>query len=217
MNGTDQLDTFETALLAELRREVAEHPAPAPAPRRQPRRRLRIVAAGAVATAAATVAAVGLTGGGPTASPAYAVEQDSDGDVTVIVHRLDDAAGLEQALADQGIDADVSYEPHGPGDGNGYTFKVPHLDDSGSAGQDPTTSGPASIEDACGPPQDLQAAATLQQQGDDWVLRIPAGSPLLDGRPVAISTSVDGGLVVFYAGLQPGSYCGVFSFGTPPS
>jgi hypothetical protein len=87
---------------------------------------------------------------------------------------------------------------------------MPPLDDAG-----PTTSGPASIEDACGPPDDIQAAATLQEQGDDWVLHIPAGSPLLDGRHVAIGTDVDGGLSVFYAGLQPGSYCVVLTFGTP--
>ena len=31
MNNISELDTFETALLAELRREVVEHPAPAPA------------------------------------------------------------------------------------------------------------------------------------------------------------------------------------------
>ena len=45
MNSNIQLDTFETALLAELRREVAEHPAPAPPPTAQsrgPRRRLRL-------------------------------------------------------------------------------------------------------------------------------------------------------------------------------
>ena len=50
MNSTDQLDTFESALLTELRREVADHPA-----------------------------AVGLTAGGPTASPAFAVTSGADG------------------------------------------------------------------------------------------------------------------------------------------
>ena len=49
MNSPSQLDSFETALLAELRREVAEHPAiaPVPAPARRPRRRLRLAAVGA--------------------------------------------------------------------------------------------------------------------------------------------------------------------------
>jgi hypothetical protein len=211
MNSTDQLDTFETALLAELRREVAEHPAPAPAARRQPRRRLKLVAAGAVVAAAATVAAVGMTGGGPTASPAYAVEQNGDGGVIVTVHRLDDAAGLEQALVDSGIDADVSYDPHGSPDGHTYTFKVPPMDDSG-----PTTSGPGSADDLCGAPDDAQTA-TLQQAGDDWVLRIPAGSPLLDGRHLDIGTTVDGSLTVFYAGVQPGSYCMLATLGTSPA
>ena len=35
-------------------------------------------------------------------SPAYAVDQNSDGDVIVTVHRLDDAAGLEKALLAEG-------------------------------------------------------------------------------------------------------------------
>ena len=87
MNNPNELDPFETALLTELRREVAEHPATAaPAPRRAPRRRLRVAAAGAVATAAATVVAVGLTGGGPTASPAFAVDSNPDGSVAIVIH-----------------------------------------------------------------------------------------------------------------------------------
>ena len=111
-----QLDPFETALLAELRREVAEHPAPAPAPRRPPRRRLKVAAAGAVATAAATVVAVGLTGGGPTASPAFAVDANPDGSVNIVIHELDDADGLEAALADHGIDATVHFVPIADGE-----------------------------------------------------------------------------------------------------
>ncbi len=64
-----------------------------------------------MATAAATVAAVGLIGGGPTALPAFAVDVNPDGSVDVAVFRLDDAAGLEVALAQHGIDATVQFVP----------------------------------------------------------------------------------------------------------
>lgn len=50
--------------------------------------------------------------------------------------------------------------------------------------------------------------ATLTQDGSDWVLEIPAGSPLQD-RHVDIVTGAGGTLGVFYAGDEPGSYCGV--------
>ena len=40
------------------------------------------------------------------------------------------------------------------------------------------------------------------------MLTIPVGSPLMD-RHVTIGTDANGGLSVFYAGDQPGSFCGV--------
>ena len=108
------LDSFESALLAELRTHVAERPARQLEPRRPRGRRVRRLAVGAVAAglAASVVGVVGLGGHGG-ASPAYAVELDGDGDVVVTVHRLDDAAGLEEALRAKGVDADVSYDPDG--------------------------------------------------------------------------------------------------------
>ena len=61
-------------------------------------------------------------------------------------------------------------------------------------------------------PVTTRAASTRRprssQDGSDWVLRIPAGSPLLD-RHVTIGTDADGGLNVFFAGDEPGSLCGV--------
>jgi len=241
MNGTDQLDTFESALLTELRREVAEHPAPATRATtravRRPKRRLRLAAIGATGVAASAVAVFGLGGSG--GSPAYAVDQSADGDVIVTVHRLDDAAGLEQALADKGIDADVSYDPQGSPDG--HTYRIPGPGGTGPTGGQEggsapdrdggpitrlgggpdsgaiTSSGPAfPEEDGCGFSESVQPP-TLRQQGGDWVLRIPAASPLLDGRHLGIGTTVDGLLSVWYAGVEPGTYCGVASFGEPPA
>jgi hypothetical protein len=98
-----QLDHFETALLAELRSVVEERQQP-----RRPKRR-RYLYAGLVAAAAAGVAVLVVPGIGN--QPAYAVTVDGDGEVHVRVHELSDAAGLEKALAAQGIRADVTYLP----------------------------------------------------------------------------------------------------------
>ncbi|TXL60796.1 hypothetical protein [Aeromicrobium terrae] len=95
---TTDLDTFETALLAELRTVVAD---------RRPQRRARTLTLGGLAASVAAAVGIGLAVGG--SSPAFAVEKQADGDVVVTVHRFDDADGLERALADQGVTADVDY------------------------------------------------------------------------------------------------------------
>ncbi len=237
MNNTStQLDTFETALLAELRREVAEHPAPAPspaAPTRRPRRRLRLAAVGATAAAASVVALLGL--GGPGGVPAYAVEKNSAGDVIVTVHRLDDADGLERALRARGIDADVSYDAEGfgptiemgpdgeplPGDqvppAPGQGSVEDHVEVHGVTGPGhtepgPTVTPPAEGDDPCGLGGD---PATLTRQGSDWVLTIPADSPVQD-RHVEIGTDSTGALSVAYAGDEPNSMCGVVTVTRAP-
>jgi hypothetical protein len=75
--------------------------------RRRTKARRRVVA-GVVAVAAAIAAiVVGSTTFGTSA--AFAVEQDSNGDVIVTIHRLTDSAGLEKALGEHGIEARVSY------------------------------------------------------------------------------------------------------------
>jgi hypothetical protein len=243
VNNAPHLDSFETALLAELRREVAEHPAPVPAPlrrSRRPRRRLRLAAVGATGIAASVVAVFGL--GGTGGSPAYAVDENSAGDVIVTVHRLDDAAGLEKALAAKGIDADVSYDADGStgqfsvGSPDGIGGELPpppaqeqeqgtltqeadgagpsHVRSGGEHGDGsgPASVGPAAPDDLCGPAG--TPPATLTHDGSDWVLTIPAGSPLHD-RHVDIGTDASGALAVQYAGKEPGSYCGVMSMGAP--
>jgi hypothetical protein len=228
------LDSFESALLLELRQHVAEHPAPEPVRVRRPRRRLRLAAVGATGIAASVVAVFGLGSGG--GSPAYAVDLDSDGDVIVTVHRLDDAEGLEKALAAKGIDADVSYDADGStgqfsvSDPDGASDQVPQgqggltmpaegdgpshvkADGGQESGTGPSTSGPAAIEDECGPVD--PPPATLAHDGGDWVLTIPAGSALHD-RHVDIGTDASGALAVQYAGKTAGSSCGVMTMGSP--
>ena len=232
MNGP-ALDSFESALLTELRQHVEQHPVTEPTPLASRRRRpVRLAATAAATGIAATVATVvGLGGlGGP--SPAYAVEKDASGDVVVTIHRLDDAAGLESALKAKGIDADVSYDPNANGStvalgsvGPGPAVPPPGTGPSGGGltqqkkgeGTGPVTSGQGPNGDGtdpCGPID--PAPARLTHPGDDWVLSIPAGSPLQD-RHVDIGTGPDGTLSVQYAGSQPGAMCGLMSMSGPAS
>ncbi len=113
---TRTLDSFETELLDELRAVVAVRattarergldPVPvAPVSPRRPRRRFR---AAALLTAAAASTAV-VTLHGLVGSPAFAVQQRPDGTIEVQVNRLEDAAGLEAALRELGVEADIRY------------------------------------------------------------------------------------------------------------
>ncbi len=210
MNKPSQLDPFETALLAELRREVAEHPSPVEASRRQPRRRLKVVVAGAVATAAATVVAVGLTGGGPTASPAFAVSGNPDGSVDIAILRLDDADGLEAALADHGIDATVEFVPTPDGE-------VPEAEVPGSTYLDPDDPGHGScgIDNGPGPamlvPIRLLEATDSVPSGPGYddaeaVLQIPADSPLFE-HEVVFNVGSPGSISMAYPSSVTGKYC----------
>jgi hypothetical protein len=82
-------------------------------PRRQARARpaRRFAIAGAIAGAAAAALAVGGLTLRPDASAAYAVKQQSDGDIVVTIHDLSDADGLRQTLAEHGVTTDVTYDP----------------------------------------------------------------------------------------------------------
>jgi hypothetical protein len=154
------LDSYETALLSELRGEVrrrALSPAAAPGPR--PVRR-RLVLAGASVAAVAAAVTVPLALGG---SPAYAVSPNSDGSVTVTIQRAEDAAGLQQALADNGVAARVDYVP------SGYAC-------------DPARFTPASGE-ASGP-------VSVQRAGDGLTFTVPRIMGA-DGRTLVVVMSGD--------------------------
>ena len=210
-----QLDTFEAALLAELRREVEEHPAPTPTPGRPPRRRLKVVAAAAVATVAAAVAAVALTGGGPTASPAFAVTAGPNGSVRLAVYRLDDGADLEAALAEHGIDATVRF----------VSTKDPEVPPIVAPG--PVVHDPPGPENPCGVSDIGPGPALLTLDGgagglganrpkpgddlgvgDGYTLTFPADSVLFD-RPVTIYIKGPGSMTLIYPSAQPGKFCNV--------
>lgn len=99
------LDTYEQSLLTQLRRHVAER-SPDPAENRSRRRVRRRWWIAAPVSAAGAAAAVFFA---LAPSAAYAVTEEH-GDLVVLVHRLEDAEGLERALAEHGITAEVEYD-----------------------------------------------------------------------------------------------------------
>ena len=106
---------FEDRLLDDLRSVVAARPAPAVASRsRAPRPRLVLAGAG-VAAVTATVA-IDASGGDVTPS-AYAVDARPDGAVTVSIHSLSDADGLQRSLRAAGVPAVVDYVAAGDASG----------------------------------------------------------------------------------------------------
>jgi hypothetical protein len=187
------LDHFEQSLLTELRGHVAERAVAASTSRRSRRWRWAAVPAGA---AAAIVAAVMLVS---QPAAAYAVTE-SGGDVVVTISRLDDAAGLEKALAEHGITADVEYTatpadppPNGPGQ-SGQTGE------SGtSTVTDPSETGP-SFNSSGTAPEDGTATPdiTSSLNGDGFTLRIDKDSIPTDSV-LHITTS---GSADSLAGLQ---------------
>ena len=196
-----QLDHFETALLGELRAHVTTRAAEQR--RRSPRRRWAAGLAAAVAGGAVVVTGLG---GAVGTAPAYAVEQGSGGELVVTIHRLEDADGLETALRDRGIEADVSYAS---------TLVVDLRDTPGELPPPPSADGPdladsqvtqGTSADGCGGAG--VEPASLSRTGEDWELRIPAESPLRD-REMTIQTTSTGDLAVTYPGTEPGSSCAV--------
>lgn len=99
-----ELDPFESRLLAELRREVVAADVRTP---RRTRGRALAVAAGVAATA--TVGVVLVPGLGTT--PVYSVHEGNSGEIEVEINRPEDATGLERALEEHGIAADITYLP----------------------------------------------------------------------------------------------------------
>jgi hypothetical protein len=101
------MNTFEDRLLADLTAIVRANPAPDTSTR--PLRRPLYLAGGATAVGVATAAVLIADGG---ASPAWAVAEQGR-TVTVTVHSLKDAAGLQKALIAHGLKADVTFVPAG--------------------------------------------------------------------------------------------------------
>lgn len=114
MNANEpDLDTFEQALLLQLRTHVQQAatdntPTAAEAPRRS---RRAWYASAAAATAA--ILALGLLLHVVRPEPAFAVTGRNGSKITVKVARLEGADRLEQALHDRGVNSDITYLPPG--------------------------------------------------------------------------------------------------------
>ena len=101
---------------------------------RQRRRGLRLVLGAAAALAVAGIVLV-FNSGGDSTSRAFAVEPQEGGGVTIKIYSLEDASGLEAALEEAGIKAQVNWlpagkvcrEPH-------YTPSTAHLPGGGTIG-----------------------------------------------------------------------------------
>ena len=109
------------------------------------RRRAPRLALGAGVALAAVAVALIVSAGGDNTSKAFAVEPQEGGGVTIKIYSLEDASGLEQALQDAGIQAQVTWlpagkvcrEPH-------YKPTIVHLPGGGSFGGG-TMGGPGGI------------------------------------------------------------------------
>lgn len=136
MTNRAPLDTFETALLGELREHVTARTTSSTAPTPW-RRRL-------VALAAVAATAVGGLALRP--DPAFAVDTQ-DGDIVVTISSLEDADGLEEALAKQGVTADVNYEAE---------VQPPPADEEGPDPEERSTLGDDSEKGLTPKPDDLR-------------------------------------------------------------
>lgn len=168
----EDLDRFETALLAELRGDVRK---------RGSRGRFRLLTLGGVAATVAAAIGIGVAVGGT--SPAFAVHREPGGDISVTINRLDAAADLEKALAREGVRAKVDYtEAIRMKVENGGTIGVLPIKPGGDA------SHPLSAAD-CG--FGKGRPVTLSSSGHGFVIRIPHES-VLANTPLHISTAVSG-------------------------
>jgi hypothetical protein len=207
----DTNSDFEQRLLEELKDVVAERGAkqatategktPTPAWRRVPR-----LALGAVAVLAAAVAVLVFNSGGDNAPRAFAVEPQEGGGVKIKVYSLEDASGLEQALKEAGIKAQVTWlpagkvcrEPH-------YTSSVVHLPGGGSFGG-MSGGGPGGITIGIGSTEAWRESFGKHMHGqisDDELANInldpkafnPDQSVVLSGTPVPYDGDPEGGSI----------------------
>lgn len=168
---------FEQRLLARLKAVVAERGAAAAAAEAAKaqattpawRRRTPRLALGAgVALAAIAIALVVSAGGGNT-SKAFAVEPQQGGGVRIKIYSLEDASGLEQALQDAGIQAQVTWlpagkvcrEPH-------YKPSIVHLP-GGGAFSGVSMGGPGTITIGVGSTKVLRESFAKRRRGETSV------------------------------------------------
>jgi len=121
MNGRHDPDAkFEERLLTRLKAVVAERGAAEAGtvaagggPARPGRRRSSRLALGAVPALVVAAIVLILSSGGDGTPRAFAVEPQAGGGVRIEIYRLEDATGLEKALEEAGIRAQVNWLPVG--------------------------------------------------------------------------------------------------------
>jgi hypothetical protein len=204
---------FEQRLLARLKAVVAERgaasaaagAAEAPAVTPSWRRRAPRLAFGAVALAAVAIALI-VSAGGDNPSKAFAVNPQKGGGVTIEIYSLEDASGLEQALQDAGIQAQVTWlpagkvcrEPH-------YQPTIVHLPGGGSFGG-MTMGGPGGITIGIGSTKASRESFGRYRRGEistDKLANVnldpaafqPDQSVVLSGTPVPYNGDPEGGSI----------------------
>lgn len=216
-SATHPLDSFEQDLLAEMRSVVSARAGDAAAHREPPARRARpalvVAAAGALV---AGVSAALLTGG----SPAFAVATTDDGSIVVSISELTDSDGLEAALAEHGVSAEVVYA----GDGSAVSIDPGGWVDVGttSAGPDIAPTDPTRMDltwaggegaaaadpaASCGG-SDGAAPITLERDGSGYVVTL-AGPTLGQDNGLRLSTVTGPGGDSLFASYSYGAFvCG---------
>ena len=209
---------FEDRLLEQLRQVVADHPVPHVAATRRPHRTRLALAGVGVAAAAAAVAVVATSN--DRSHSAYAVQPQADGAVTVTIHSLSDANGLQGSLRAAGIPAVVDYVPSATGDcaapgpppaspstqaEGGTTESGPTLH-TGTAGSGPSLSQQG--EPPAGADGHHATMSIRSTQGGDATFTIDPGT-LKPGEKVFITTSTEalGSVGMAIATRRPTAAC----------
>jgi hypothetical protein len=177
---------FEERLLQELRTVVATQPAPSPTPVvHRPARRGRLAAGGlAVAAVAAGALVVALGAGGGVVPSAFAVKHAADGTVTVQIHSLRDAAGLERGLRAAGVPAEVEYAPE-----SAPACRAPKGAESGVTARTGSGGGPSTDEQGVPAAGGRGKVTSAVRVGDDGVTFTIDPGTLKTGDKVFITTS----------------------------
>jgi hypothetical protein len=184
---------FEQRLLARLKAVVAERGAAAAAAEAAEakaatsswRRRAPRLALGAGLALAAIAIALIVSAGGDNTSKAFAVEPQVGGGVTIKVYALEDASGLEEALEEAGIQAQVTWlpagkvcrEPH-------YKPTIVHLPGGGIVGG-MTMGGPGGITIGIGRTQRWHARMGEYRRGEVSAEELRNSTPNVNLDPKA--------------------------------
>jgi hypothetical protein len=230
-------ERFEDRLLHELRRIVADRPEPkAVEQRRAPRKRLALGGA-VVAIGAATIGVAIIASSGDVTPSAYAVEPQANGAVTVSIHALSDASGLQRSLRAAGVPAVVDYAagggtgcvPPGPGvddaagvpatgatsgggtssSGTANTGTGSHVAGAESAGTSITTA-PTTSSDPVAAADSARATVAKDAQGDGVTFTIDPGK-IKQGETVYITTAsgVVGSIGMAISTTEPSTACAI--------